>query len=198
MADVEDADDGGVVEAAEGFDFVAELEADVVVVLEGGVEKFEDDVAGVEPPVAGEVDDAASAAADFAFDEVAADKELAFAGGGLRGEGLGGAVEEGFWAGRGEEACGDGGVFGEEAEDFIAEVGIGGAGLVEEGGAVGFGEIEGGFEQGFDALEAFRVHGLGLRSSARSQARAISQSRLTVLGETWRTVAVSSMVRPPK
>lgn len=187
-----------MVETAEGFDFVVELEADAVVVLEGGVEEFEDDGAGVELLVAGEVDDAASAAADFAFDEVAAGEELACVGGGVRGEGLGGAVEEGFGAGRGEEAGGGGSVFGEEAEDFIAEVGIGGAGLVEEAGAVGFVEIEGGLEQGFDALEVFRVHGLGLRSSARSQARAISQSRLTVLGETRRTAAVSSMVRPPK
>jgi hypothetical protein len=146
LADVEDADDGGVGEAAEGFDFLEEVEADAVVIVPGGMEEFEDDGAGMEALIAGEVSDAAAAASDFAFDEVAAGEELAGVGRGLGGERMGGAVEEGFGPGRGEEACGSRGMFGEEAEDFVADVGIGGAGLVDEGGALCFREVESGLE----------------------------------------------------
>src|ERR1043165_5614761 len=58
-------------------------------------------------------------------------------------------------------------------------------------------QLGGGVKDGFNLLPSFRRHH-SFVNSRRSQASATFQSRVTVLGETCKTSAISLLSRPPK
>jgi hypothetical protein len=141
-----------------------------------------------EPRVAREIDDAHAAAAHFALDLVRPDDPADQRHRrGLGGHRLGdrGRFEEGAVAL----------VRGDEREDLAGDVGIGG-GAREPRDAFGGRTGERVVEQRVDPGPLLAGH--APPSSFLSQARATIHERLTVAGDTPRTLAVSSIVSPPK
>ena len=127
LADVEDGEDIGVVEGGGGFGFGLEAGDGGRVVGEFGGEEFQRDEA-VEAGIAGAVDFAHGAGAEFAEDQVGAEtRACAWRGGAQRGDVL-------LTLLRGEELAGLFPGF-EERRDFAKEIGIAETGLVEEGDA---------------------------------------------------------------
>src|SRR5262249_6087220 len=147
--------------------------------------KLDDHWPGVKLAILGEIYHAAAAASELLFDEVAPNEQLPFVvPRGIGGEGAGGTIKQGLATGRGEESGVQGSLLGQQAEDFGADLGIVGTCAPDKFGALVFRLFERGVEQRFDALPLLGGHASRPRNSARSHARAISQSRFTVLGET--------------
>src|SRR5215813_1462905 len=70
-------------------------------------------------------------------------------------------------------------------------------GYVQKGGALVRRSLQRGMIELFDLSPLFRLH-YGFESSRSNQVLASRQSRATVSGETFKTSAVSSTLRPPK
>ena len=186
-AGVEEACDVGVVEGGEDLSLAPESSLEVGVV-DGGADELDDDallVGGV--GAGGAVDDAHGAGAEARLDAVAAD--------GAADHGVG-AVEA---AGDGiAEEVGGGVVGADEGLDLVAEARV--VEAIEEVGAPVGRDVGDGLERLVDAFPEVCVgHASGSWAISRwSQLRAKRQSFSTVVWETPRASAVSSMVRPAK
>src|SRR5579872_256705 len=149
----------------------------------------------MELAVASKVHNAGAAASDLFFDEVSAHQQLTFiAGGGMGGEGSGRAIEECLTPRRQQETRLHRGTLRKQSEHFVPDFRIVRAAIRDQFRTLSVILLDGGVEQGLDALPLLRPHWSRPRSSARSQVRATSQSRLTVFGEMPRNSAVSSIV----
>ncbi len=194
-AAIEEAGDGRVFEAGKDLAFAEEAEAGGFGV-EGAEEEFDGGFLLEAAFVAGGEEDFAHAAgADAGFEAPGADACASGDRGlGLR-LGLGPVGGERGEGGGLVEALG--GVVGlEELGEEGAELGVSGAGLIEERAALVLGELESLVEEGFGLLPEGVVHdaGDGESRASWSQERAKVQSRSTVARATPRMEAISCSV----